>query len=146
MTTDEAEVFLSEWNSLNKHYQDYCPKNSIGFPEPLQKLIVSSLFEPTLEPNPNSTYDFVDNSGKNVELKSSTRKGGGCTPFEPSQINCDRIIYFEVNQKIGIFELCPNDVAEVKGKIQKKQNQDKISISLRKYKKNAIKKMIIPDK
>ena len=50
-----------------------------------------SFYDKRLVPLKNSSYDFQGN----IELKSSTEFGGGCTPFKPTQNACTRIIYIE---------------------------------------------------
>lgn len=115
--------FLSSWKKTNELYQQICPNNSIGFPEPLQKKIVIAFFDPDLSEGKGS-YDFTDKKNKNIEMKSSTRENGGCTPFKFSQSECDRIIYFEVDDIITIYELNKNKVKEVNKKVTEARDEE----------------------
>ena len=124
MTEDfESNVkrFLSKWNELNDLYQEICPEGNhhIGFPDPLQKNLLS-LYDPSLiKPVGKSSYDF----NGIVEVKSSTLAGGGNTPFQVSQANCNRVIYLEIGKKIEIYDI--NDVTviqEINNKIKNGEN------------------------
>lgn len=129
MTKRELKSFLSAWNRLKKYYKKISPKNRLVFPEPLQKDIVMTFYDKNLVLLKNSSYDFQDN----IELKSSTKIGGGCTPFKPTQNACTRIIYIEIGTNFDVFEI---DQADVQS-INKLVSNGKTNITLSKYKNNA---------
>lgn len=136
MTKSELKNFLRKWNELNKIYKKYYKKNSISFPEPLQKNVLMSLYDSKLVlVDEKSSYDFKGN----IELKSSTKDGGGCTPFSERQNECSRIIYVEIGEHFDVYEISDVDVC----KINKLISDGNTNISLNKYKKNAKKVRII---
>ena len=135
MTKKELKTFLSAWNKYNELYQKYCNKNRVPFPEPLQKEIVKTFYDKNLVVSDNSSYDFQGN----IELKSSTQPGGGCTPFKKTQSACSRIIYLEIGKNIDVYEISPTDVKIINASVANKN----VNITLSNYKKNAKHKNII---
>lgn len=129
MTKRELKSFLSAWNRLKEHYKKISPKNRLMFPEPLQKDILMTFYDKSLVPLKNTSYDFQGN----IELKSSTKIGGGCTPFKQTQNACCRIIYVEIGTNIDVFEIDQADVQAINNKVSNGQT----NITLSKYKKNA---------
>lgn len=135
MTKKELKSFLSAWNKYNELYQKYCNKNRVPFPEPLQKEIVKTFYDKRLIVSNDSSYDFQDN----IELKSSTQPGGGCTPFKDTQSDCSRIIYLEIGAHIDVYEISQADVKNINASVANKN----VNITLSNYKKNARHKKII---
>lgn len=129
MTKRELKIFLSVWNKYNKLYQKYCNKNRVPFPEPLQKEIVKKFYDKSLIISNNSSYDFQGN----IELKSSTSFGGGCTPFQSTQSACSRIIYIEIGVHFDVYEISSVDVQKINALVAK----GFLNITLSNYKKNA---------
>lgn len=135
MTKKELKSFLSAWNKYNKLYQKHCKKNRVPFPEPLQKEIVKAFYDKKLVVSNNSSYDFQGN----IELKSSTQPGGGCTPFKETQSACSRIIYLEIGANIDVYEINQVDVKSINALVA----NGNLNITLSNYKKNARHKNII---
>lgn len=129
MNKRELRLFLSAWNKMNSIYQTYFPCNRIAFPEPLQKEIVMKLYDKKLKLSKGSPYDFQNK----VELKSSTKIGGGCTPFKSTQNACSRIIYLEISANIIVYEI---DKAEVQT-INNLVSSGTLNISLNNYTQRA---------
>lgn len=135
MTKRELKTFLSAWNKCNKIYQKCFISNRLSFPEPLQKEIIKCYYDKSLVISNNSSYDFQGN----IELKSSTRFGGGCTPFKSTQNACSRIIYVEIGDHINVYEINQVDVQTINNLVSNGQ----LNITLANYKNNAIVKRII---
>lgn len=135
MNKRQLKSFLSAWNKANKIYKTSFNKNRLMFPEPLQKEIVMTWYDKSLTLSNSSAYDFRDN----IEIKSSTRFGGGCTPFKSSQNDCSRIIYLEIGTNIDVYEINSSDVQTINGLI----SSGKLNITLANYRKNAIFKRIV---
>ena len=136
MTKHELKVFLRAWLKANKLYGKYFNRNHIHFPEPLQKHILMSLYDTSLKlAPPLSSYDFDGN----VEMKSSTKQGGGCTPFSINQNNCLRIIYLEITNHFDVYEIDPTEVTKINASVQNSNT----NISLKNYLSNAKKKRIV---
>ncbi len=135
MNKKQFKSFLTAWNKANNIYQISFHKNRLMFPEPLQKEIVMSLYDKSLVLSNNSAYDFQGN----IELKSTTKFGGGCTPFKLSQNACSRIIYLEIGTNIDVYEIDPVDVQTINRLIHGGQ----LNITLAKYTKNAKYKRIV---
>lgn len=131
MLTKDLATFLCSWKRVNKLYKKYFKNNRIGFPEPLQKEIIMSFYDTNLKLDPSKTYDFLGN----VELKSSTKFGGGCTPFSKNQTQCSRILYMEINEHITVYELNQADVKKINAKV----SSGTLNITINAYKSNATK-------
>ena len=73
-------------------------------------------FDSSLVVDKNSSYDFVGH----VELKSSCKKGGGCTPFKATQNKCSRILYVEIGKDyFNVYDLDKKDVAKINALVLK---------------------------
>ena len=124
--------FIALWLKLYAEYKKEFPNNRISFPEPLQKKILIDYFDSSLVLDTNSSYDFCGN----VEVKSSTKSGGGCTPFQKTQNDCKRILYLEISAGcIDVYDLSPNDVSTINTIIINAKKSK--NISLAKYKSKA---------
>ena len=124
--------FLRLWSDLDTEYKKEFPDNRIAFPEPLQKKILIDYFDGSLVLDTNSSYDFCGN----VEAKSSSKNGGGCTPFQQTQNDCKRILYLEISAGcIDVYDLSQNDVSTINTIINNAKKSK--NISLAKYKPNA---------
>ena len=77
--------------------------------------------------------------GGNIEMKSSTKKGGGCTPFSPNQTNCSRIIYLEITNHFDIYEISPLEVSKINSQIASGQ----CNLSLKNYLAGAVKRRLV---
>lgn len=129
MNKRELKSFLLAWNKANVLYKTYFPNNRLMFPEPLQKDIVMTLYDKSLLLSNNSSYDFQ----KNIELKSSTKFGGGCTPFKSIQNACSRIIYIEIGTNFDVYEIDQADVQTINNLVLNGET----NITLSNYKQNA---------
>lgn len=138
ITTAYIKKVLKLWDSLQEEYRKQFPKNRVTFPEPLQKRILIDCFDTSLVVDNNSSYDFVGN----IELKSSCKKGGGCTPFKPTQNACNRILYVEIGKNyFDVYDLDKVDVATINAKVSASSNP--INITLASYKAKAKKTSLI---
>lgn len=136
MTEIELKTFLDSWNAANKLYGKYCSGNHFHFPEPLQKNILMSLYDTSLQLESSlSSYDFKGN----VEMKSSTKQGGGCTPFSENQNNCSRIIYLEIADYFDVYEIDSTDVNSINALVR----NGNTNISLKNYLGKAKRKRIV---
>ena len=129
---------LKLWADLQEEYKKQFPKNRITFPEPLQKRILIDCFDNSLALDKSSSYDFIGN----VELKSSCKKGGGCTPFKPTQNKCSRILYIEIGKDyFDVYDLDKKDVATINALVSKSSTPT--NITLANYKAKARKTTLI---
>lgn len=129
MTKEELKIFFNEWKTLGLIYKGMGFVGNLHFPEPLQKAIITSFFDHNLQEDPSKTYDFIGN----VELKSSTKKNGGCTPFSEQQTQCARILYMEIDDHITIYDIDSGDVQNINNLVSKGQT----NISLSQYKQKS---------
>ena len=138
ITTLYIKKVLKLWDALQEEYRKQFPKNRVIFPEPLQKRILIDCFDSSLVLDNNSSYDFVGN----VELKSSCKKGGGCTPFKLTQNACNRILYVEIGKDyFDVYDLDKNDVVKINKLVS--DSQKTLNITLADYKSNVIKTSLI---
>lgn len=138
ITPTYIKKVLKLWSDLQEEYRKQFHKNRITFPEPLQKRVLIDCFDSSLVVDNNSSYDFVGN----VELKSSSKKGGGCTPFKPTQNKCSRILYIEIGKDyFDVYDLDKNDVATINSLVSKSSTPT--NITLADYKDNATKTSLI---
>ena len=105
------------------------------FPEALQKEIIMSLYDKTLKTENAGSYDFFGN----IEMKSSTQKGGGCTPFSPTQMCCSRIIYLEIINHFDVYEISSTEVSKINAMVASGHH----NLSLKHYLTGAVKKRLI---
>lgn len=103
--------FWKIWKKANTKYSKMCPGNTLSFPDPICKIIASKIDSSLIENHSSDkSYDFKGN----IEMKSSC-KPKGVTPFQNSQSNCSRIIFFRIiNDKIEYYnitdEKCLNNI------------------------------------
>ena len=126
------QKFLGLWSDLDTEYKKEFPNNRIAFPEPLQKRILIDYFDGNLKLGNSSPYDFCGN----IEIKSCSKNGVGCTPFQKTQNNCKRILYLEIGAGcIDVYDLSQEDVKTINAIISNPAKSNNITLAI--YKSNA---------